>query len=66
MNNLPTLIRQTRRARNLTQQQVADYLGFAHRSQVSKIEKGQLELSAKHLLMLARLLEIDLNELKNS
>ena len=67
MGNLPTLLRRARRARNLTQQQIADHLGFAHRSQVSKIEKGDLELSAKNLLKLARLLDLDLNELvKNS
>ena len=67
MDNLPTLLRQARRAANLSQQQVADYLGLATRSQVSKIEKGDLELSAKNLLKLARLLDLDLNELvKNS
>ena len=66
MSELPALLRQARRAHNLSQQQVADYLGFAHRSQVSKIEKGQLELSARHLLMLARLFDLDLNALKNS
>ena len=67
ISSLPALIRQARRAHNLSQQQVADHLGFAHRSQVSKIEKGDLELSATNLLKLARLLDLDLNELvKNS
>ena len=67
MTNLPLLLRQARRNANLSQQQVADYLGLATRSQVSKIELGQREVSAKHLLMLARLLDLDLNELvKNS
>ena len=66
-NNLHALLRQARRDANLTQQQVADYLGFAHRAQVSKIEKGDLELSAKNLLKLALLLDLDLNTLiKNS
>jgi transcriptional regulator with XRE-family HTH domain len=66
MDKLPALLRQARRARNLNQQEVADYLGFAHRSQVSKIEKGQLELSAKNLLKLANLLNLDLNSLKGA
>ena len=66
-NFIGNFLRQARRAHNLNQQQVAEYLGFAHRSQVSKIEKGDLKLSAEHLLMLARLLDLDLNALvKNS
>jgi len=65
-NNLPTLLRQARRERNLSQQQVADYLGLATRSQVSKIERGDLKLSARQLLMLANLLNLDLNSLKGA
>ena len=63
-NNLPKIIRKARRDKELSQDQIAKYLGFSHRSNVQRLEAGILELKANHLIRLAALLDIDLNELK--
>ena len=62
--NLPQIIHQARKDANLSQDQIARHLGFAHRSNVHRLETGKLELKAKDLIKLATLLDIDLNALK--
>ena len=64
MTNIPKIIRKARRDKELSQDQIAKYLGYSHRSNVQRLEAGILELKAKHLIELAALLNIDLNELK--
>jgi transcriptional regulator with XRE-family HTH domain len=55
-----------RRAKNLSQEQLAHYLGYKSRNSISKIERGLTELKAEDLIELAALLDIDLDELKES
>ena len=62
--NLSEIIRKARRDKEYSQAQIAQYLGYSHRSNVQRLEAGILELKAKHLIRLAALLDIDLNELK--
>ena len=62
--NLAKLIRKGRRDKELSQDQIAQYLGYSHRSNAQRLEASMLELKAVHLIELAALLNIDLNELK--
>lgn len=61
-NNLPQIIREGRKAKGLSQQQVANRLEV-HRLRVTDWESGRVALKADDLLRLAKLLNIDLNSL---
>ncbi len=62
--NLSKVIRKARRDKELSQDQLAKYLGYSHRSNIQRLEADILELKAKHLIELAALLDIALDELK--
>lgn len=51
-------IRALRRSRGLSQQQLADHLGFARVSSISDLEHGRVRLHVHQLLRLAELFEV--------
>ena len=63
--NLPQVIRQARVKARYSQDEIAQHLGYTHRATVHRIETGTLGLKAEHLIILARLLNIDLNALRD-
>ena len=62
MTQLVENIKQLRKARNLTQQHIADVLQM-HRSNYSKVEKGDRELSISSVVTLADFFGMSLDEL---
>lgn len=65
MTQLIENIKQLRKKRNLTQQQIADILQM-HRSNYSKVEKGERELSISSVIALADFFNLSLDELVKS
>jgi transcriptional regulator with XRE-family HTH domain len=60
--NIGDSIKRIREERGLTQQQVADLIGM-HRSNYSKIEKGQRDISVASIVKIAQHFNITLDEL---
>lgn len=60
---LPQLLKQARVKASLTQEQLANLLGYS-RVAIARYEGGQREPSIDDLVKLATLLDIDLNLLK--
>jgi len=60
--NVGTNIRTLREQRNIKQQEIADLIGM-HRSNYSKIENGQREISVSALDKVARFFNITIDEL---
>lgn len=56
-------IRALRRSRGLSQQQLADHLGFARVSSISDLEHGRVRLHVHQLLRLAELFEVPVTSL---
>ena len=59
MDEICRRLKQARKAKGLTQQQVANHLNI-HRTTYTKIETGQTELTLSVLGKLVRLLEVDM------
>lgn len=58
-------IRQKREGLGLSQQSLTDACGFAHRSEISKLEAGKLEWKLSQVQKVARLFEMTTAELLN-
>lgn len=56
-------IRDKRKAAGLSQDTVAEALGYAHRANVSRIEAGKLELKVSSLVKFAQLLGVTVSAL---
>lgn len=52
-------LKEIRKDRGLSQQELADALGLAHKSSISKIEKGKRGISIPYVLRLADALHVD-------
>lgn len=61
--DLPQIIRKARKAKGLSQADIAAYLGYAHRSHAQRLESGLITIKAEDLLKLAALLDLDLDSL---
>lgn len=59
MKEIAERIRNTRIARGLTQQELADLLGYKSRSAVTKIEKDTYEVGLEGLKKIAKALNVD-------
>lgn len=56
-------IREIRKKKNLTQEQLALLMGYANRSVINKIESGINSVTYETLVKLSKVLEVDINEL---
>ena len=64
-NHIGQAIRQAREAAGLSQQQLAEAVGYRGKSSIAHIEAGRKRLYADDLLKIARALGIDLNALRD-
>ena len=55
-------IKKFRKEHNLTQEQLADSLGYSHKSVITNIEKGHSEMSFEKILLLLREYSLDAND----
>lgn len=55
-------LKQTRKERNLTQEQIAELLGISQKH-YSEVERGITSLSVKHLIQISDILSISLDYL---
>lgn len=62
-NEFGKKIKEIRKDNGLTQQEFADFLGYAHKSTINKIETGQEDMSLQKILLLLRRFSISANEL---
>lgn len=56
-------IKQIRKSKNLSQDQLADLLGYSGKSVISHIEKGDVDMTYEKMLLAIRTLSIDANDL---
>lgn len=56
-------IKQFRKSRNLTQDELAESLGYSGKSVIAHIEKGDADMTYEKILLLLRTYMIDANEL---
>ena len=56
-------IKRIRKERGLTQEQLAESLGYSHKSVITHIEKGDADMTYDKILQLIRTYMIDANEL---
>ena len=56
-------IKRIRKERGLTQEQLAECLGYSHKSVITHIEKGDADMTYDKILQLIRTYMIDANEL---
>ena len=56
--SLGATIRALRRSRGMTQQQIADRLGFYRFSSISDLENGKIRLHIHHLILLAEIFDV--------
>lgn len=66
LKKLGQLIKNKRKSKGLTQETLANLLGYADRSTISKIERGDLNIAASKLNSIANLLDILPEELINT
>ena len=66
LKKLGQLIKNKRKSKKLTQEDLARLLGYADRSTISKIERGDLNIAASKLNSIANLLDILPEELINT
>ena len=59
MKHIPIRLREHRLKKGLTQQQVADYLGFVGTDRISKWEAGKMYPHVRNFIQLLRLYEVD-------
>ena len=57
------LVKKVRQRYNLTQKELADALGYSHKSMISKIEKGESEMSYDKAVLLVEKFGLNANEL---
>lgn len=57
MNKLYKNIRKRRQELSMTQQELAEKIGYTDRSSVAKIENGQIDLSQSKIMQIAKALE---------
>jgi len=62
--NIATLVKQSRLASNLTQEDISRELGYKNAQFVSNISRGKCSLPIKHIVKTAELLKIDKLEIK--
>lgn len=63
MKELYDNIRKRRQQLNMTQEQLADKMGYSEKSMISKIEKGKVNLSERKIEQFAKVLQISPVEL---
>ena len=56
-------IKKLRKERSLTQEQLAEALGYSHKSVITHIEKGDMDMTYEKMLILIRRFALDANEL---
>lgn len=56
-------IKLKRESLGLSQQQLTDVCGFAHRSEISKLEAGKIEWKLNQIQAIAQLFEMTISEL---
>ena len=61
--NIGPKIKQFRKKRKLTQDQLAESLGYSGKSVISHIEKGDADMTYDKILLLLRTYMLDANEL---
>ena len=57
------LVKKIRLRHHLTQKELADSLGYSHKSMISKIEKGESEMSYDRIVLFAEKYALNVNEL---
>ena len=57
------LVKKIRLRHHLTQKELADSLGYSHKSMISKIEKGESEMSYDKIVLFAEKYALNVNEL---
>ena len=58
-----SLVKKIRLKHQLTQKELADSLGYTHKSMISKIEKGESEMSYDRIVLFAEKYALNVNEL---
>ena len=58
-----SLVKKIRLRHHLTQAELADSLGYSHKSMISKIEKGESEMSYDRIVLFAEKYALNVNEL---
>ena len=56
-------IKRFRKSRHLTQEELAESLGYSHKSVITHIEKGDTDMTYEKILLLLRIYMLDANEL---
>ena len=55
------LVKKVRQRYRLTQKELADALGYSHKSMISKIEKGETEMSYDKAVLLVEKFDLNTN-----
>ncbi len=63
MNNIGHIIKRIRKEKGLTQEELAKLLGYADKSMISHIEKGDSDIAIEKVELLIKKLEVEPNEL---
>lgn len=66
MSKLGDKIKEIRTSNNLTLQEFADSLGYTSKSTITKIEKGNNDITFSQMIKLSQIYSIDLNELADN
>ena len=66
MSKLGNKIKEIRTSNNLTLQEFADSLGYTSKSTITKIEKGNNDITFSQMIKLSQIYSIDLNELADN
>lgn len=66
MSKLGNKIKEIRTSNNLTLQEFADSLGYTSKSNITKIEKGNNDITFSQMIKLSQIYSIDLNELADN
>jgi diamine N-acetyltransferase len=66
MSKLGNKIKEIRTSNNLTLQEFADSLGYTSKSTITKIEKGNNDITFSQMIKLSQIYSVDLNELADN